>query len=338
MSHANEAISAQNTKMYLEDPNAAPQATGAVVTMSRSEPTTVILDDVSALSNGDPVLIMGTGWVSIDGQTWIVQELNRETRAAKLAHSNTTRETAEPHAGAWRLNAFVDVCAVTYTITPTAAAEIDSTTLCDEKKTSLLGFRDPGTLTFDFFINPVSPQTRALDKAYDDGESRMFQIIYRNGAVRTLPVQVQTVTETGGVDQAIQGSATLRIVGAAVLTLPDLFGDEGTEYDLIIQANPSYGNGPLDVTLIIVEQGNTASAFLVSWGDDSAAESITINTATHTYSEPGQFRIQVTPTVQGYQTAPFYGPLIYVTSAGEPETAGSAASDTGSSFAEVTHE
>ncbi|MGF6607053.1 hypothetical protein OKW45_001953 [Paraburkholderia sp. WSM4175] len=319
MSHANEAISAQNTKMYLEDPNAAPQATGTVVTVSRSEPATAIFDSVSALSNGDPVLIMGTGWASIDGQTWVVQELNRETRAAKLANSNTGRETADAQAGAWRLNAFVDVCAVTYTITPTAAAEIDSTTLCDEKKTSLLGFRDPGTLTFDFFINPVSPQTRALDEAYDDGERRMFQIIYRNGAVRTLPVQVQTVTETGGVDQAIQGSATLRIVGAAVLTLPDLFGDEGSEYDLIIQANPSFGTAPLTVTLLIAEQGNTASAFLVDWGDETTPQSITTNTATHTYSEPGQFRVRVTPTVQGYQTAPFYGPMVYV-NAGEAAT------------------
>ncbi|MGF6981426.1 PKD repeat protein [Paraburkholderia atlantica] len=334
MSHANEAISAQNTKMYLEDPNAAPHATGAVTSVSRSRPATVIFDNVSALRNGDPVLIMGTGFASIDGQEWIVQELNRETKAAKLANSNTTNEGGTANPGAWRLNAFVDVCAVTYTITPTAAAEIDSTTLCDEKKTSLLGFRDPGTLTFDFFINPVSPQTQALDAAYDDGETRQFMIIYRNGAVRTLPVQVQTVTETGGVDQAIQGSASLRIVGASVLTLPDLFGDEGTEYDLIIQANPSFGTAPLAVTLVISEQGNTASEFLIDWGDDSAAQTVTTNTANHTYSEPGQFRVRVRPTVQGYQTAPFYGPMVYVNAAnGSEEARTAAAASLG-----VTHE
>lgn len=319
-----QAISAQNTKMYMSNPNAAPQATGAVLTASKSSPVMVTVDDVSRLSNGDPVSILGTGWTSIDGQSWVLQNLNRDSKSATLAGSNATREADDARVGAFRLDAFADVCAVSYSITPTAAAEIDTTTLCDDKKTSLVGFRDPGSLTFDFFINPVDGDYQALSDAYDDGEEREFLIRYRNGAVRTLPVIVQTISESGGVDQAIQGSATLKITRAPILTMPDTLGDGDDTYDLIISVSPGEGDAPLAVALTLTEFGNAATQFSIDWGDDSPPEVVVAPAAVHTYHDPGEFRVRVTPTVQGYPTAPFSGPLVVVNEPAEAEPEGEA--------------
>lgn len=308
-----QAISAQNTRMYLENPDATPQATGTIASATRAQPTTVSFSDVTKLANGDPISVLGTGWASLDGRSWVIQNLNREAKTATLAGTDTSRETADARVGAYRLNAFADVCAVSYQITENPAADIDTTTLCDDERTTLVGFRDPGSLTFDFFIDPSDPDYLALRQARDDGEKRMFQIIYRNGVVRTLPVIVQSINESGGVDQAVQGSVTAKITTAPILTQPDNESEDGATYDLIISADPSAGAAPLPIVLTMTEYGNTATQFEIDWGDVTAPQTITTNVGTHTYVDPGEYQIRVTPTIGGHQTAPWSGPLIDVT-------------------------
>jgi Lambda phage tail tube protein, TTP len=315
-----EAISAQNTRMYLENPGATPQATGSITSATRAAPTMLTFSDVTRLANGDPISVLGTGWTSIDGRSWVVQNLNRESKTATLAGTDTSREAEEARPGAFRLNAFADVCAVSYQITENPAADIDTTTLCDDERTTLVGFRDPGSLTFDFFINPSDPDYLALREARDDGDRRMFQIIYRNGVVRTLPIIVQSINESGGVDQAVQGSVTAKITTAPILTQPGSESDEGATYDLIISADPNFGAAPLPVVLTMTEYGNTASQFVIDWGDVSPPQTVTTTVATHTYVDPGEYQTRVTPTIAGHQTAPWAGPLIEVVeSVSEPE-------------------
>ena len=295
-----KAISAQNTKMYLENLNAAPIATGSLTAASNSAPCYVTFDDVTKMKDGVPIYITGTGWSSLDNQEWIVQEMNTDTKTAALYGSDTTNETEDFDAdlGTYQVNAFIDVCAVSYAINQNPATSIDTTTLCDDEKTSLVGFRDPGTLTFDFFIDPTDPDYMALLDAYDDGEERMFEIIYRNGAVRTLPVIVQSINETGGVDQAVKGSATLKITGSPVLTQPQ--GTQGPAYAVTAAVAPATGVAPLSVTLTLTEQNGTASKFVIDWGDATAADTITgATTKTHNYAAAGTFTAKATPTVGG---------------------------------------
>ncbi|KAK48188.1 hypothetical protein BG58_33095 [Caballeronia jiangsuensis] len=299
-----KAISAQNTKMYIENLNAAPIATGAITSASRSAPAYAVFDDASKLKDGAPIYITGTGWASLDNQEFVLQDLDPDSKSAALHGSDTTSETEDLSGiGMFQLNAFADVCARTYTINQTPATSIDTTTLCDDEKTSLVGFRDPGTLTFDFFIDPTDPDYLALLDAYDDGEERMFEIIYRNGAVRTLPVIVQSINETGGVDQAVAGSATLKITGAPVLTQPP--GSQPEEqYSLNASAAPASGDIPLHVTLTINESGGVASKFAIDWDDGTAPHDVIgQNTATHDYTTAGSFTPSVTAT-KGTATLP----------------------------------
>jgi Lambda phage tail tube protein, TTP len=307
-----QAISAQNTRMYLENPNGTPQATGSILTASKSAPVTVGFSDVAHLANGDPISVLGTGWTSIDGQTWVIQNLDRDGKTATLANTDSSREADPARVGAYRLNAFADVCAVSYQISENPAADIDTTTLCDQERTTLIGFRDPGSLTFDFFIDPSDPDYLALREARDDGEKRMFQIIYRNGVVRTLPVIVQSINESGGVDQAVQGAATLKVTSSPILTQPDNQSEEGATYDLVIVIDPVSGVAPLPVTMTLNEYGNSASQFEIDWGDVTAPQTVTTNIATHTYVDPGDYQTRVTPTIAGHQTAPWSGPLVSV--------------------------
>jgi PKD repeat protein len=313
-----KAISAQNTKMFLENPNAAPIASGKVVLASMSTPCVVKFDDTSKMANGEPVYITASGWPSLDNQEWVVQNFDQQAKAASLANSDTSKETAvwSPEA-TWTLNAFADVCAQSYQINQNPATSIDTTTLCDTEKTSLVGFRDPGTLTFDFFIDPTDPDYLALNDAYKDGEERMFEIIYRNGAVRTLPVIVQSINETGGVDQAVHGAATLKITGEPILTQP--VSQPKPVYLLTASVTPATGAAPLAATLTLTESGARATSFGVTWGDGTALETLPGGTVMkdHTYVTAGDYTGSVAPDLHGVPGSVIQIPKVTVT-AGPP--------------------
>jgi PKD repeat protein len=295
-----KAISAQNTKMYLENLNAAPIATGTITSASQSAPCYVVFGDVSKLKPGMPLYITGTGWASLDNQEWIIQDLDTEAKSAALYASDTTLETVafDPVLAMYTINAFIDVCAVSYAVNQNPATSIDTTTLCDAEKTSLVGFRDPGTLTFDFFIDPTDPDYLALQDAYDDGLERMFEIVYRNGAVRTLPVIVQSINETGGVDQAVKGAATMKITGSPVLTQPKIA--PVAAYVVSAAVAPANGVAPLTVTITLTEQNGAASKFAIDWADGGAVEElIGSKTTTHDYIVAGAYTASVVATVGG---------------------------------------
>lgn len=310
-----KAISAQKTRMYLENLDAPAAATGLIKNASRSKPCVIVFDDVSKLRNGAAIFILGTGWASLDLKSWVVQNIDVQAKTAELANSDTSAEenSASATGSAWLLRAYIDVCAVSYQINQNAAADIDTTTLCDDEKTSLVGFGDPGTLTFDFFIDPTDPDYQELRDAQKDGKTRMFEIVYRNKSVRTLPVIVQSVNESGGVDQAVQGSATLKIVGPDVLTMPP--GQDTANYVLIPVLSPAAGVAPLDVTLTLNEAGGTATKYAIDWKDGSAIEQATTKVVTHSYTKAGSYTPSVIATVAGSLTAPFKSQITAVVTA-----------------------
>jgi hypothetical protein len=308
-----KAISAQNTRLYLENPNAAPLATGLLESASLSAPAYVVFDDASKLANGVPIYVSGSEWLSLDNQEWIIQDLDIDAKTAALYGSDTSKETGTWGPGAtYQVNAFADVCAHAYAINQNPATTIDTTTLCDSEKTFLVGFQDPGTLTFDFYLNPTDPDYLALNDAYKDGQERMFEVIYRNGAVRTLPVIVQSINETGGVDQAVHGAATLKITGEAILTQPSAAATPA--YSLSVGITPLSGAAPLHVTMNLTEQNGASGKFEIDWGDGTTKETLTAsNTTTHNYQDAGDFTAKVAPYVNGVpSTTTSSGPAVTV--------------------------
>ncbi|WP_395066193.1 Ig-like domain-containing protein [Paraburkholderia silvatlantica] len=299
-----KAISAQKTRMYLENPDAPAAATGLLKGGSKSKPCVVIFDSVSQLRNGAAVFVIGTGFASIDGQSWVVQNIDQEAKSATLANTDTSGETGDWGANAaWVLRSYIDLCVASYQISQNAAAEIDTTTLCDDEKTSLVGFGDPGTFTCDFFPNPTDEDYLALRAAQQDGKARILEIIYRNKAVRTLPVIVQSLNESGGVDQAVQGSATFKVTGKDVLTQPP--GQTTENYVLIPIAAPATGQMPLQVTLTLNEAGGTATQFVIDWRDGSPKQTTSSHQASHSYTAPGTYQPVVVATIEGSLSAPF---------------------------------
>ncbi|KXU94165.1 hypothetical protein CR51_27210 [Caballeronia megalochromosomata] len=296
-----KAISAQGTRMYLEDLESAAYATGQIVSASASEPVYVVLDDVSTVKNGEPIHITGSGWMSIDNQAFVIQDLDTDAKTAALYGSDASGETVDfADLAMWSLSTFVDLCARTYSIQQTPATSIDTTTLCDDEKTSLVGFRDPGSFTFDFFIDPTDSNYLALLNAYDDGEERMLEIVYRNKAVRTLPVIVQSVSETGGVDQAVAGSCTMKITGAPVLTQPPDSSQPVEQYNLSVAVTPASGDSPLHVDMQLTETGGAAAKYAIDWKDGSALETLVgSKTTTHVYNAEGSYTASVSATVAG---------------------------------------
>jgi hypothetical protein len=300
-----KAISAQKTRMFLEDTDAPAVGTGKLLSGSKSQPCVVKFDDITKVRNGRAVLVIGTGFASLDGQSWIVQNIDLQAKTAELAGSDTSGESATwSTQAAWIEHVYIDVCVKSYQLNETAAAQIDTTTLCDDEKTFLVGFSDPGTLTFDFFFDPTDPDYQTLVEAKKKGDERFFEIHYRNGAIRTLPVIVQAVNEAGGVDQAIQGSATIKVTDAPVLTMPPWIATPN--YLLVpIFSEPTTGAAPFSATLALNESGGSATSFEIDWQDGTPAETVTSAQATHSYQNVGTYQPMVKATIGGSQTAPF---------------------------------
>ena len=299
-----KAISAQDTRMYLENPNAPTTGYGNVVSATRSRPCVVVLDSVSDLMDGQPLTISGTNFQSLNNQSFVAQNIDPETKAVVLANSDTTNEPdAFVNTNArYSVSAFFDVCVVSYQINKSDPQKIATTKLCDDAEQFESGDSDPGTLTCDFFINPVDTDYQALLAAEEDGRVRMFMIVYRNGAIRTFPVIVDSISEAGGVNQAVQGTANLRVVSDAVLTMPP--GEVTPTYVLIANVTPDAVVQPGEVTMLINEIGGAAESFDIYWGD-GALQTTANNVVAHTYERPGIFRATIYARIAGELGAPW---------------------------------
>lgn len=93
------------------------------------------------------------------------------------------------------------------------ASEIDTTCLQSTAKENVQGLQDFGNMQLDLNINDDDAGQVAMRAAKTAGDLRNFRITLPNGKIRNFQAYVKSFTETGGVDQAVTGSSTLRISG-----------------------------------------------------------------------------------------------------------------------------
>lgn len=98
------------------------------------------------------------------------------------------------------------------------AAEVDVTTLCSTAREYLQGLQDFGAFTFDVNLVPNDPFQIECNEAKAAMEKRAFKLTLPPGAdgaqfEYVFEAFVRQFSISGGVDQAVSGSVSLRVTG-----------------------------------------------------------------------------------------------------------------------------
>lgn len=100
------------------------------------------------------------------------------------------------------------------------ATEIDITSLTSTAKEYLVGLTDPGNMTLEVNYDPDDAQQTAVRTALDAGTLKNFEITLTDTTptVITFSAYVKSFSISGGVDDKMNGSISLRISGSVTFT------------------------------------------------------------------------------------------------------------------------
>lgn len=96
------------------------------------------------------------------------------------------------------------------------ASEIDVTCLSSTAKEFRQGLQDFGTFTVELFRDPTDPGQIELESAKAAQAVRTFTLTLDSGDVATFDGFVKSLTTSGAVDEAVTGTAAIRITGPVV--------------------------------------------------------------------------------------------------------------------------
>lgn len=204
------AISSQGSALYIG------QTTGGVpVTVTGiSKANPAVVTAANDLLSGDVgVFAAVTGMVEINGQESIVSEPSlSDFSAFNIDSSGFTTYTS---GGTFTPFPMLKACEIRdFSITGGQSAEIDVTTMCSTAKEYLIGLQDFGEATANVNFVPGDPAFEEIMAAHADGQARWFKLVLPAGrGVLVFQAFVRQVNVSFGVDQAIQGSVSLRLSG-----------------------------------------------------------------------------------------------------------------------------
>lgn len=97
-----------------------------------------------------------------------------------------------------------------------SATDIDITTLASTAKEYRQGLQDFGDCTLELKRDPADVGQAAMEAAKAAQATREVIITLPGGAVATFNAYVKSISSSGGVDDVINGTASLKVTGAVV--------------------------------------------------------------------------------------------------------------------------
>ena len=118
-------------------------------------------------------------------------------------------------------------CIQSFGIEQPERAEIDVTCLTSTSKEYKFGLRDNGTLSIDLQYDPEGAGQGLLEDSYAADTAYHFKIEYTNapdttgtGTTKEFQGYVTSISESGGVDDVVVESVTIRVSGDITITPP----------------------------------------------------------------------------------------------------------------------
>lgn len=106
----------------------------------------------------------------------------------------------------------------TFNLQQAEAADIDVTHLQSTAKEYLVGLQDNGTFGGDMNFVAADPGQVFLRAAMVSQGLQSFKATFSNSVVATFSAFVKSMPISGGVDQAVTGTFSLKITGAVTIT------------------------------------------------------------------------------------------------------------------------
>jgi hypothetical protein len=210
------AISSQGTVLYVGT------TTGGAKTITAATQANpgVITATAHGFSNGDIVTIAGiVGMTQLNGNNYIVQY--KTTNTFSLANTDTTSFTVYGSAGTATPLQWQSVGNMkTFSGLDGQASEIDVSNFASTGKEFILGLYDGGMLKCDLDIDNSDLGQQALRTALQGSAKKNFKLTLPSGTTPNVTFAgfVKQFNITGGVDQVVKGSITLRISGGYTLS------------------------------------------------------------------------------------------------------------------------
>ena len=116
-------------------------------------------------------------------------------------------------------------CIESWDLSTSDRAEIDTTCLLDTSKTFKFGLKDSGTLSLELMYSIDGAGQALLEASYADSDSYFFEVEYSDnagttGTVKSFKGYVINLSETGGKDDVIKQSVTIKVSGDITTVAP----------------------------------------------------------------------------------------------------------------------
>lgn len=213
MTFKSKAINAQGTRIAIDDGTGTPLAD--ITAITKANPA--VVSSVTGAQVGDKVRFGEVANMpEIAGLVGIVTAAGAGTFTVDIDASGFAQAGG---AGVATSLVYVEGCeAKTFNGMDGQSAEVDITTLCSEAREYLIGLQDFGAFSFDVNLVPNDPFQIECNEAKAKREKRNFTVTYPPGEdgaqfQDVFDAFVRQFSISGGVDQALSGSVSLRITG-----------------------------------------------------------------------------------------------------------------------------
>lgn len=154
-------------------------ATALVPTaISSAAPATVTV--ANSLADGDLIYCDNTGFTELDGHFFTVENVTGADFDLTGSDTSATSDTlaASPSISAYEMTDMQLICASAISIDANVPGNISVATFCNLNASIPSQITDPGNVTLNLFNDPTHAGFIELDKAYSDGATRVFSVVF----------------------------------------------------------------------------------------------------------------------------------------------------------------
>lgn len=207
---ASNAISAQGTTLQIQTGTGAAKTITAV---SKGNPC-IVTSAAHGLAAGDKVTIASiVGMTELNGNSYIIEYVT--TNTFSLYKVDSTNYTTYTSGGTATPVTYTKISEVkSYSGFDGQASEIDITNFDSTAKEFRLGLVDEGGFSFEMAQLNSDAGQAALRASRNAGTLKSYKLTLPNAEVATFTAYAKSLPSSGGVDDVIKSSVSLRISGA----------------------------------------------------------------------------------------------------------------------------
>jgi hypothetical protein len=178
----------------------------AVTAITKAKPPICTVSSSTGMVAGEFVTMSGTGFVELDGKTFIMGAITGTTFAIQsqdLTASSGVFTPASAKANYYKAADMVLLCLATLTPNVSEPGTVSTATFCDPTTSIPSAVNEAGTLTLTGFVDITSPDYQQILLAEADALQRALRVTLPSNGYLACPMTISTITWDLPTDGAI---------------------------------------------------------------------------------------------------------------------------------------